>query len=116
MATEVSSLTNSVSTRIRSLRDQGIYWFRRILDPRDPSFKTQDRIPTLVETLPKEESELFFALVGYQIDTLGVGKRTNDLLANIIYEAAIIGITHWLANNRNDVLYEYLYPWMSITL
>jgi len=116
MGTEVSSLTNSVSTRIRSLRDQGVYQFRRILDPPLPSFKTQDRIPTLVETLPKEESELFFALVGYQIDMLGVGKRTNDLLANIIYEAAIIGITHWLANNRNDVLYEYLYPWMSITL
>ncbi|KIM39489.1 hypothetical protein M413DRAFT_446987 [Hebeloma cylindrosporum] len=105
MATEVSSLTNSVSARIRSLRDKGIYRFRRTLDPPVPSF------------LPlKEESELFFALVGYKVDMLGVGTRTNDLLANIIYEAAIIGITHWLADNRSDVLSEYLYPWMSVTV
>jgi len=68
-----------------------------------------------VENLPKEESELFFALVGHQVDILGVGQRSNDLLANIIYDAAIVGITHWLADNRNDVLSEYLYPWMSVT-
>lgn len=115
MATEVPSLTNSVSARIRSLRDQGVYRFKRILDPPIPSFQIPSRNPTLVETLPKEESELFFALVGHQVDRLGVGKRTNDLLANIIYDAAVIGITHWLADNRNDVLSEYLYPWMSVT-
>lgn len=115
MATEVPSLTNSVSARIRSLRDQGVYWFRRLLDPPVPSFQTQSRNPTLVENLPNEESELFFSLVGYQVDMVGVGKRTNDLLANMIYDAAIIGITHWLADNRNDVLSEYLYPWMSVT-
>jgi hypothetical protein len=54
--------------------------------PPVPSFQTQSRNPTLGETLPKEESELFFALVGYQVDMLGVGKRTNDLLANMIID------------------------------
>jgi hypothetical protein len=115
MATDVASLTNSVSARIRSLRDEGISRFRRILDPPIPSFLVQGRSPKLVEGLPKEESELFFALVGCQVDRLGVGKQTNDLLADIIYDSAIIGITHWLAENRGDILYEYLYPWISVT-
>jgi hypothetical protein len=71
---------------------------------------------SITETLPREESELFFALVGHQVDKLNVGRYTNDLLGNIIYEAAIIGVTHWLAKNRYDVLRDLLYPWMNIVI
>ena len=62
----------------------------------------------IVKELPKEESELFFALVGDQLDVFKIGSITDDILGRIKYEAAIIGFTHWLAENRVKVLTDLL--------
>ena len=70
----------------------------------------------IVKELPKEESELFFALVGYQVDVLKIGPITDDILGRIKYEAAIIGFTHWLAENRAKVLTDLLSSWVKVVL
>ena len=70
----------------------------------------------IVKELPKEESELFFALVGYQVDVFKIGPLTDDILGRIKYEAAIIGFTHWLAENRAKVLTDILSFWVKILL
>jgi hypothetical protein len=115
MATDVPSLHNAVSLNIRKLCLDAISKLKSFLDP--PCLPLMNNLSSsITETLPKEESELFFALVGHQVDILDVGRYTNDLLGNIIYEAAIIGVTHWLAENRYDVLRDLLYPWMKIVI
>jgi hypothetical protein len=70
----------------------------------------------IVKELPKEESELFFALVGYQVDMLKVGPIGDDILGRIKYEAAIIGFTHWVAENRAKVLTDLLSFWVKVVL
>ncbi|KAF8962428.1 hypothetical protein BDZ97DRAFT_1732982 [Flammula alnicola] len=115
MATDAPSLSNSVSSRIRRISKEGISKLRYLLDPPLPSFgTTSSASKTIVETLPKDDSNLFFSLLGHQVDQLRVGRLSNDLLANLIYEAAMIGITHWLAEMRPDVLTDLLYPWITI--
>jgi hypothetical protein len=69
-----------------------------------------------VKELPKEESELFFALVGYQVDVFRIGPISDDILGRIKYEAAIIGFTHWLAENRSKVLTDLLSWWVNVVL
>ena len=115
MATDGPSLHNAVSLNIRKLCFDAISKLKSFLDPPCLPF-VYNLSSSITETLPREESELFFALVGHQVDKLDVGRYTNDLLGNIIYEAAIIGATHWLAENRYDVLRDLLYPWMKIVI
>ena len=117
IATDGPSLHNAVSLNIRKLCFEAISKLKFSLDPPYlPSGFMSNFSSRITETLPKEESELFFALVGHQVDKLGVGRYTNDLLANIIYEAAVIGVTHWLAENRYDVLRDLVYPWIKIVM
>jgi len=113
MATD-GSLVNSVSSKIRGIRDCAKSRLISFLDPPLPSFVPHLAQPVLVETLPKEESELFFAFIGHLVDQLEVGSYSNDLLANIIYEAAIVGVTQWLVTERYDFLEDLLFPWVSI--
>lgn len=113
MATDGPTLHNAVSLNIRRLCFNAIFKLKSFLDPPCLPF-ISNLSSRITETLPREESELFFALVGHQVDILDVGRYTNDLLGNIIYEAAIIGVTHWLAENRCDILRDLLYPWMKI--
>ena len=116
MATDCPSLHNVVSINIRKVCADAISKLKLFLDPPYLPFQKQNS-SRITETLPKEESELFFALVGYQMDKLNVGRcTTNDFLGNIIYEAAIIGMTYWLAENRYDVLIDLLYPWMTVVI
>jgi len=115
MATDGPSLHNAVSFNIRKLCFDAISKLKSFLDP--PCLPIMSNLSSrITETLPREESELFFALVGYQVDKLDVGRYTNDFLGNIVYEAAIIGVTHWLAKNRYDILRDLLYPWMKIVI
>lgn len=111
MATD-GGLSNTVSSRIRKIRETAIFKLISHLDPPLPSFASS-RPVVIVETLSQEESELFFAIIGHLVDQLHVGSHSNDLLANIIYESAIIGVTEWLVRERTDVL-DLLLPWVSI--
>ena len=70
----------------------------------------------IVKELPKEESELFFALVGHQVDVLKVGPANDDILGRIKYEAAIIGFIHWLAETRPMILINLLSFWVKVVL
>ncbi len=116
MATEASSLSNSVSSQIRRMVDAGISELRYLLDPPLPMVESPRNWShsRLVESLSQSESEIFFALVGYQVDQTGVGSHSNDGLANMIYEAATIGIAQWLLESRPDVLAELVSPWIVI--
>ncbi|KAF8798613.1 hypothetical protein BYT27DRAFT_7236712 [Phlegmacium glaucopus] len=116
MATDGPSLHNAVSFNIRKLCFDATSKLKSFLDP--PCLPCISNLSSnrITETLAREESELFFALVGYQVEKLDVGRYTNDLLGNIIYEAAMIGVTHWLAENRYDILSDLLYPWMKIVI
>ncbi|KAF4610670.1 hypothetical protein D9613_007315 [Agrocybe pediades] len=130
MATDLLSLSNPVSSKIREIRCNGISKLVALLDPPLPGIsdmrpRVQSPRPTvlhqdgvgkreLVPSLSNEESEIFFATVGHQVDQLEVGRQSHDVLANIIYEASIIGITYWLANQRPDVLYDLTYPFLNV--
>lgn len=115
MATDIPSLRNPVSAKIRSITQKCISSLILILDPPlPPLFPVTTSSRSLSETLPHNESELFFALVGHQVDELRIGSRSNDMLANIIYDATIIGVAYWLASNRPDVLLDLLTPWIKI--
>ena len=116
MATDGPSLQNAVSFNIRKLSFDAISKLKSLLDPPCLPFISNKLSSRITETLSREESELFFALVGHQVDRLNIGRYTNDLLGNIIYEAVIIGVTHWLAENRYDVLRDLLYPWVKIVI
>ena len=95
----------------RTLEFRNLY-----LDPPLPMIESPRMSPhcRLVEGLSQSESEIFFALVGYQVDQTGVGSHSNDGLANMIYEAATIGIAQWLVECRPDVLAELLSPWIVV--
>uniref|UniRef100_A0A8H8CID3 Uncharacterized protein n=1 Tax=Psilocybe cubensis TaxID=181762 RepID=A0A8H8CID3_PSICU len=117
MSTDIPSLSNPVSSKIREIQREAVQALRHILDPPLlPCAKSDSSLSprNIVETLPNDESELFFSLVGHQMNHLQVGKYTNDILANIIYEASIIGVTHWIANNRPDVLFELVGNWATV--
>ncbi|KAF9473142.1 hypothetical protein BDN70DRAFT_886139 [Pholiota conissans] len=116
MATDAPSLGNPISTKIRRMLDGGIMRLRRLLDPPlQPIFPhSHSGRRKLVETLSKADSEVFFALIGYQVDQTGIGSHSNDILANVIYEAATLGITHWLAERRPDVIEDLLSPWVNL--
>ncbi|KAJ3505450.1 hypothetical protein NLJ89_g7409 [Agrocybe chaxingu] len=110
MATD-RSISNPISKRIQDMQDAAVSRLRLLLDPPLPAIDIpQESQAKIAETLPKEESELFFSLVGHMIDQLEVGRYSNDLLANLIYEASIVGVTRWLAKERKDVLFDLLYP------
>ncbi len=93
MATD-ALLSNSVSNEIRRIRDDSVNKLRFFLDP--PLHHVPSNAPSqpdkLVESMVNEESQLFFALVGHLVDCLQISTYSNDFLANIIYEAAIIGV------------------------
>ncbi|KAJ3505447.1 hypothetical protein NLJ89_g7410 [Agrocybe chaxingu] len=116
MATD-RPLANPISDRVRGIRDTAISRLCSFLDPPLPIFNSPNSYPSsdeLVETLPREESELFFSLIGHLVDQLDVGRHSNDILANLIYEAGIIAVALWLTKERPDVLVDLLHPWVSI--
>jgi len=112
MATDLSSLSNPVSNKIRSIRRNGISKLIALLDPPVPGHDST----RLIQSLPNDESEIFFATVGHLVDQLEVGRNSNDLLANIIYEASIIGVAYWLAEHRPDVLHELTSPFIRVVV
>ncbi|KAF8894226.1 hypothetical protein CPB84DRAFT_1783030 [Gymnopilus junonius] len=117
MATDIANLNNPVSSAIYSVMDKGISRLIKVLDPALPTifqFGVPSTPRTLVKTLPKEESKIFFALLGHQIDLSGIAAQSHDVLGTIIYEAAVIGMAYWLSSNRPDVLVDLLTPWVTI--
>jgi hypothetical protein len=107
LATDDVTAYNQTTSEIHQMTARAIFEMQEILPPLPLNFRGR-YIPSLcrgiVKELPKEESEIFFALVGYQVDVLKVGPGGKDILDRIKYEAAIIGFTHWLAENRPWVL------------
>ncbi|KAF5309394.1 hypothetical protein D9619_012311 [Psilocybe cf. subviscida] len=109
------SATNDVenycqtSADIHAITARAIVKMKTLLPP-PPVINRHMHFPFLsrkiVKTLPKADSELFFALVGYQVDVLEVGTGGTDVVGQIKYEAAIIGFAHWLAENRPSFLQE----------
>ncbi|KAF5316372.1 hypothetical protein D9619_006874 [Psilocybe cf. subviscida] len=84
---------------------------RQVVIPfNQPSSSKHTAKMTLIESLSKEDSDLFFARFGAEVDKLDVGEYTNDLLGNIVYEAAMIGIAQWMAETRPDVLSTFFKP------
>ncbi|KAF8956861.1 hypothetical protein BDZ97DRAFT_1925028 [Flammula alnicola] len=117
LATDDVPKYNEATSEIHKMAARAILKMKEILPP--PPIHHRGRyfqsLNTLVKRLPKEESELFFALIGYhwQVDVLGVGPTNSDLASRIKYEAAIIGFTHWLSEHHNFLLFERLFPWMN---
>ncbi len=120
LATDNIAKYNESSSEIHQMTARAIHkMIKQILPPlphthRNRFFPFISR--DIVKELPKEESELFFALVGHQVDLLKVGPSGNDVLSRIKYEAAIIGFTHWLAENRPLVLGGLLLFWAKVLL
>ena len=119
LATDDVTKYNQSTSEIHQMTARAILAMKEILPPlprafRDVYFSFLCR--DIVKELPKEESELFFALVGYQVDVLKIGPISDDILGRIKYEAAIIGFTHWLAENRAMVLIDLLSPWVKVVL
>jgi hypothetical protein len=54
--------------------------------------------------------------VGHQFEVLIGPNAGDDMLSRIKYEAAIIGFTHWLAENRAKVLTDLLSFWVKVVL
>jgi hypothetical protein len=119
LATDDVTKYNQSSSEIHQMTARAILAMKEILPPL-PIIYRHMYFPFLcrdiVKELPKEESELFFALVGYQVDVLKVGPISDDILGQIKYEAAIIGFTHWLAENRAKVLTDLLSFWVKVVL
>ncbi|KAF8959794.1 hypothetical protein BDZ97DRAFT_1704752 [Flammula alnicola] len=116
LATDDVSKYNETTTEIHQMTARAILKMKEILPPppvhhRGRYFRSSY---TLVQKLPKEESELFFALIGYQVDVLGVGPTNSDLASRIKYEAAIIGFTYWLCEYHDVLLFDRLSPWMIV--
>jgi hypothetical protein len=110
---------NQSTSEIHQMTARAIIKMQEILPPLPLNFRGH-YFPSLcqeiVKELPKEESEIFFALVGYQVDVFKVGPGGMDILNRIKYEAAIIGFTHWLAENRPWVLTELLSFWVKVVV
>ena len=119
LATDDVTKYNQSSSEIHQMTARAIFAMKEILPPL-PIIHRHMYFPFLcrdiVKELPTEESELFFALVGYQVDVLKVGPISDDVLGRIKYEAAIIGFTHWLAENRAKVLTDLLSFWVKVVL
>ncbi|KAF5309372.1 hypothetical protein D9619_012307 [Psilocybe cf. subviscida] len=62
----------------------------------------------IVKTLSKHDSDIFFAAIRPKIDSLQVGTRGTDVVSQIKYDAATIGLTHWLAENHVSALKEFV--------
>ncbi|KAF8959800.1 hypothetical protein BDZ97DRAFT_1704757 [Flammula alnicola] len=116
--TDDVSKYNKTTSEIHQMTARAILKMKEILPPPPlPHRRRHFQSPyTLVEKLPKEESELFFALIGYQVDVLGVGPTNSDITNRIKYEAAIIGFTHWLCEHHRFLLFNRLFPWMDVTV
>lgn len=119
LATDDVTKYNQTSSEIHQITARAILKMKEILPPLPYAFR-HNYFPFLcrdiVKELPKEDSELFFALVGHQVDVLKVGPENEDILSRIKYEAAIIGFTHWLAENRPMVLEGLLSFWVNVVL
>jgi hypothetical protein len=119
LATDDVTKYNQSSSEIHQMTARAIVKMKEILPPL-PIVSRHRYFPFLcrniVKQLPKEESELFFALAGHQVDLLKVGPANDDIFSRIKYEAAIIGFTHWLAENRVMVLLDLLSSWVEVVL
>jgi hypothetical protein len=119
VATDDATKYNQSSSEIHQMTARAIFRMKEILPPL-PLIHRHSYFPFLcrdiVKELPKAESEIFFALVGHQFDVLEVGPAGVDMLSRIEYEAAIIGFTHWLAENRVTVLNDLLSFWVKVVL
>ena len=119
LATDDVTKYNQSSSEIHQITARAILRMKEILPPLPHAYR-HSYIPffcrDIVKELPKEESELFFALVGHQVDVLKVGSANDDILSQIKYEAAIIGFTHWLAENRFMFLVNLLSFWVKVVL
>ncbi|KIM47161.1 hypothetical protein M413DRAFT_422925 [Hebeloma cylindrosporum] len=119
LATDDVTKYNQSSSEIHQMTARAIHAMKEHLPPL-PIIHRHMYFPFLcrdiVKELPKEESELFFALVGYRVDLFKVGPMSDDILGRIKYEAAIIGFAHWLAENRAKVLSDLLSFWVKVVL
>jgi hypothetical protein len=119
LATDNSTKYNQATSDIHQMTARVIFRMKEILPPRPIMFRNM-YFPFLcrdiVKELPKEESEIFFALVGHQFEVLIGPNAGDDMLSRIKYEAAIIGFTHWLAENRFMVLKDLLSFWVKVVL
>ena len=110
---------NQATSDIHQMTARAIFAMKEILPPLPIIFRHMyfpSSCRDIVKQLSKEESELFFALVGHQVDVLKVGPISDDIMGRIKYEAAIIGFTHWLAENRVKVLTDLLSSRVKIVL
>jgi hypothetical protein len=111
MAT-VASLANPISLQMRKIQDAAIDKLRCVLDPPVPE---ESQPIELVQSLAGDESELFFSLIALVLDRANVSTcRSTDVVTTVITEAAIIGVTYWLAEERPDVLRDALSEWVHI--
>jgi hypothetical protein len=119
LATDDPTAYGQSTSEIHQMTARAILKMQEILPPLPLIFRGMC-IPSscldIVKELPKEESELFFALVGYQVDVFKVGLGGNDTLSRIKYEAAIIGFTHWLAEYQPSVLANLLSFWVNVVV
>jgi len=116
MLTAASS-SNPISQRMCKIQDTAIDKLRCLLDPPLPQvLLVQDSSYSgLVESLANEESEIFFSLIASLLDQASVStRRSSDFCETVINEAAIIGVTYWLAEERPDVLRDKLTTWVHI--
>lgn len=107
LATDDPTAYNQSTSEIHQMTSRLILKMQEVLPPPPIFFRGRYFLADsdIVKVLPEEESEVFFTLVGYQVDVLEVGPVGNDTLSRIKYEAAIIGFIHWLAENQ-------LGPWV----
>jgi len=115
MVTAASS-SNPISQKMCKIQDTAIDKLHRLLDPPLPQVLKEDSSHTgLVESLANDESEIFFSLIVSLLDQASVSiRRSNDLCETVINEAAVIGVTYWLAEERPDVLKDILTNWVHI--
>jgi hypothetical protein len=97
---------------MRKIQDAAIDKLRCVLDPPVPE---ESQPIELVQSLAGDESELFFSLIALVLDRASVSTcRSTDVVTTVITEAAIIGVTYWLAEERPDVLRDALSGWVHI--
>ena len=94
--------SNPISQKMCKIQNTAIDKLRCLLDPPLPDVLQDSPDSGLVQSLTNEESELFFSLISPLLDVSV--RRSNDFCASVINEAAIIGVTYWLAEERPDVL------------
>jgi len=117
LATDDVTAYNQSTSEIHQMTARAVIKMQEILPPVPLEFRgwyTPSLCQGIVKELPKEESDIFFALVGHQVDVFKVGPGGNDILNQIKYEAAIIGFTHWLAENEPWMLTHLLSFWVNV--